>query len=286
VDAYGLVLDRAVVVEKALGLRAAVRPRPQLGSEAARRQRHEARHHLADRVAAVFLAQRREPLDAEPRTADLRAQITEHDLGDTAVVGDDRLDRLLDAGFGLEPHRRQQQPVVIDLARRRAGGARHQAADVGFVRQAHAEADQHALMEGGRHRDEVGRMRAAALVGIVGDEAFAPLESGRGIARKHGLHRLLVGGEMILQPAADDDHAAGGVGQAGGAVLRFTQDGGIAAVVERVFHGGGGLAQPARHHLGRDGIDGHGCSLASMTRVAVSSTVAIAPAGTKVVASN
>jgi hypothetical protein len=214
----------------------------------------------------------------------LRAQIAEHDLCDTTVVGDDRLDRLLDAGVGLEAHRRQQQAVVVDLARRCAGGARHQPADVGLVRQAHAEADEHALMESGRHRDEIGGVRAAASVGIIADEALAWLHAGGGIAREHSLDRLLVGGEVILQPAANDDHATGGIGQACGAVLRFPQDGRIAAVIERIFHGRGGLAQPARHHLGRNGIDGHGS--ASMTRVAPASTVAVCPPGTTVVASN
>src|SRR6185369_5300484 len=86
------------------------------------------------------------------------------------------------------------------------------------------------------------RMRAAALVGIIADEALARLQVGGRIAREHCLHRLLISGEMILQAAADDDDAAFGIGQAGGAVLRFPQDRGIAAVVERIFHGGGGLA--------------------------------------------
>src|SRR6187401_1543162 len=134
-------------------------------------------------------------------------------------------------------------------------------------------------------------MRAAALVGIIADEALARLQVGGRIAREHCLHRLLISGEMILQAAADDDDAAFGIGQAGGAVLRFPQDRGVAAVVERIFHGGGGLAQTARHHFGRDGIDGrciagHGCSPVSMIRVAVPSTVAICPPSTTVVASN
>ena len=75
------------------------------------------------------------------------------------------------------------------------------------------------LVESGGDRNEIGRVRAAALVGIIADEALARLQAGSRIAREHRLHRLLIGGEMILQPAADDDDAALGIGQAGGAVL-------------------------------------------------------------------
>ena len=105
------------MIEKALGLGAAIGPCAQLRGHTARGQCHEARHHLTNGVPAVFLAQRRQPLDAEPRAADLRPQIAEHHVGHPAVVGDDRFDRLLDAGLGLEAHRRQQQAIVIDLAR-------------------------------------------------------------------------------------------------------------------------------------------------------------------------
>ena len=87
------------------------------------------------------------------------------------------------------------------------------------MREAHAEAEQDALVESGGDRNEIGRVRAAALVGIIADEALARLQAGNRIAREHRLHRLLIGGEMILQPAADDDDSALGIGQAGGAVL-------------------------------------------------------------------
>ena len=56
---------------------------------------------------------------------------------------------------------------------------------------------------------------------------------------------------VIARLARDDlgvsQQLAGcGVGQPGGAVLRLAQDRRVAAVVERVFHGRGGFAQPAK----------------------------------------
>ena len=47
--------------------------------------------------SAVLVAQGGEPLGAEPRRADLAAQVADHDLGHAAVVAQDRLDLAVDA---------------------------------------------------------------------------------------------------------------------------------------------------------------------------------------------
>src|SRR5450759_2734629 len=100
---------------------------------------------------------------------------------------------------------------MIDLSRGCARGARYQAADIRFVRQAHAETNQDARLERRRYRDEIRHMRAATLVGIIRDEAFARIEARCRVAGEYRLHRLLIGGEMILQAAADDDDPALGI---------------------------------------------------------------------------
>ena len=211
-----------------------------------------------DDLGAVLGAELRQPLGAHPRTADLRAQIAEHHVGNAAVVADDRFDGVVDAGAGLKANRRQQQAVVKNLARGGARRSRHDAADIGFVGDADTEPDQRAVVERRRDRDHVGRMGIAGLIRIVDDEAVAGVQPPH-VALLHLAHRLLVGEQMVLQPAADDDHASVAVGQPGGAVLRFAQDRRIAAVVERVLHRRGDLAQAAADDLGGDRIDGHHC---------------------------
>ena len=155
------------------GFRRAVGPARKLRREPPRSQMQHARHDRQHAVAAVFLAQGRKPRGAEPRRADLPAQVADHQIGRAAVVANDVLDRAVDAIGGLVADRRQPQAVVIDLARRRARRARHQAADIGLVGDADAEADQLAAMKCRRHRDHVGHMRIAAEIGIVDDETIA-----------------------------------------------------------------------------------------------------------------
>ena len=76
-----------------------------------------------------------------------------------------------------------------DLARRSAGGAGHQAADIGLVGDAGAEGDDSPRMKDRRDHHDVGHVRVAGLVGIVGDEAVAVAHLGTRVARAHALDR-------------------------------------------------------------------------------------------------
>ena len=175
---------------------------------------------------------------------------------------------------------------MIDLPRHGAGGARHKAADVGLVGEADPKADQHALMEGGRDGAEIRRMGRAGFIGIVANETVAGLEALRGVALQQRLHPLLIGGAMILQAPAQHDHASLGVREPRRPVLRLPQDRRIAAVVERIFHGGGGLAQAAGDDFRGDGIDGRHHLPSLISSVPVSCTSRIWPASRTVVESN
>ena len=73
----------------------------------------------------------------------------------------------------LVAHGRQVQALVEDLARLAGAASRHRAADVALVRDRAAEAEQLAADEDRRDHRNVGRVRAAALIGVVDDEGVA-----------------------------------------------------------------------------------------------------------------
>ena len=73
----------------------------------------------------------------------------------------------------LIAHRRQMQAFVEDLARLARAASRHRAADVALVRDRAAEAEQRAADEHRRDHRHIGRMRAAALIGMVDQEGVA-----------------------------------------------------------------------------------------------------------------
>src|SRR5436190_20183360 len=141
-------------------------------------------------------------------------------------------------------------------------------------------------MERRRDRAIVRSVRHAALVGVIADKTVTWPQRVDRIARQHRLHRLLVGGVVELDAAAQNDDAAVLVGQARRAVLRFAQDRRITAVIQRMLHGGGRLAQAACDHFDGDRIDVHAPPRSSMTSVPVASTVTVWPASTTVVESN
>jgi hypothetical protein len=120
-DTNRSVPDGAVVVEESLGLALAIHPRPDLKRDATRCEINEHINDFAHGVPTVFVAKSGKPLDTDAGAAHLCPKIAEHHLRNAAVVGDDRLDNLIESGLVAEPDRRQQEPVVVDLSRSGAG---------------------------------------------------------------------------------------------------------------------------------------------------------------------
>ena len=75
----------------------AVGPARKLGAHPRRRALEQACHRRAQGFGAILVAQRAQPFGAEPRAADLAAQIADDHLGHPAVVAQDRLDLAIDA---------------------------------------------------------------------------------------------------------------------------------------------------------------------------------------------
>src|SRR5262249_1760661 len=90
---------------------------------------------------------------------------------------------------------------------------------------------------------------------------------------------------VVWQPAAHHDASAVRIAEARRAVMRLAQDRRITAVEERVRHCGGGFADAADDHLGRDGVELHRAS-SVIRRLPKSSTVRAWPGSTTVVESH
>ena len=160
----------------------------------------------------------------------------------------------------LVAHRRQVQALVEHLARLAGAASRHRAADVALVRDRSAEAEQLAVDEHRAQHAHVGRVRAAAVIGMVDQEGVA---LGDVVAELRD-HRAAAGREradMQRQHHMLRDHFALGVHQRAGGILRFAHDGGEAGAEQRVLHLPHDAGEARLHHFKIDGVDVHGCTL-------------------------
>ena len=200
---------------------------------------------------AVFLGQPHHALHAAPVGRDLRAHIAQP-LRRRADIGeDDRFHIRVRLAVAIEPHRRQAQPLAVDLGDRAVAAGRG-AADIGPMRAHAAEAQQLAAMEGGHHDVHIGQVRAAAI-GVVVDEdvAFGHIGEGSGDAADGIGH----GAQMDRQIRPLRHHLPGGVEQAAGIIPGHLQQRRIGGFGEDDLHLLGGRDQGVLHHLEAGGVD-------------------------------
>ena len=234
-DAHRLVQIDAVVVDEALGLEAAVDP---FGDGASHLHFGKLEQPLeaGERIRLAELGdQLAHALLAEPARADLAADVAEHELRRAAVGGDDLLD--LDAALAAAviAHGGKMQAFVEGLARLARARAGHGAADIALVRDRAAEADQLALDEDRRDHRHVGRVRTAALVGVIDQIGVAVFD----VAAIGLDHRAAAGGERAHVQRQHDmlrDHVAARVHDGAGGILGFAHDGREAGAEQRVLH--------------------------------------------------
>ena len=119
-------------------------------------------------VAAVFGAERGHALHAEAVGGHLRAQVGQSFARHLAVQQDQFLDVTLQFVAAIQPHRRDAQALLVDMRMAAIG-------EVGVVRQVDRPGDHAAVDEDRLGHDDVGQVRAAALIGVVADEHVARL---------------------------------------------------------------------------------------------------------------
>ena len=215
---------------------------------------------------AVAVDQLAEPSLTEPVGGDLRPEVAPA-LVRQGEVGEEQLHHVLPHAPGLdEADRRDPEALVPD-------GADLLGAAVGVVRDVGHEAEQRAAREDRAHQVDVGQVRAAARVGIVGDEDVARGQCLDRIAREDLADDAQQRAEVHRDVLGLGDDLAVGVEDRGRAVLALLDVGGIGGLDQRGAHlfrdGEEGRADHLERHAVHAGLP---CS--RMTRKPRSSTIA------------
>ena len=127
------------------------------------------------------------------------------------------------------------QAFVESLARLARAASGHRAADIALVRDRAAEAEELAADEDRRDHRHIGRVRAAALIGMVDQEGVA-LGDGVAVIGEHRGAAGRKGADMQRQHDVLGDDVALRVHQRAGGILRLAHDGGKAGAEQRVLH--------------------------------------------------
>ncbi len=235
VDAHRPLQLDAVIVDKPLGLVASVLPVRDGALHPRLRRFEQPVVAGADLCRAVLRHQRDQSLFAEPIGTELAADVAEHQFRRAAVGGDDALQIGVWNVSALVAHRRNLQAFVENLARLAGTASRHGTANVALMRDAAAEAEQAAVDEDRRDHGDVGRMGAAALVGMI-DQKGVALRNGVAERAEHGGAAGRERPDMERQHHVLGDHLAPRVHQCTGCILGLAHDGGETGAKQRVLH--------------------------------------------------
>ncbi len=229
-----------------------------------------------------------QPPFAEPVGAELAANVAEHQFGGTAVGGDDARDVVVGHVARFISHGRKVQALVEDFPRLAGAASRHRSANVALVGNAAAKAEQRAIDEHGRNDGDVGRVRAAAVIGVIDQKGVAFRD---GVAKCFE-HRAAAGrkcSDMQRQHDMLGDDIAVAVHQGAGGILGFADDRRETGAEQRILHFLDDAAQTGLDDFEVDSIDGSAWGHAAssvMTMFFHSSTRALWPGHTTVVQSN
>jgi hypothetical protein len=177
------------------------------------------------------------------------------------------------------------QALVENLARLARAAAWHRAADIAFVRDRAAEAEQRAADEHRRDHRHIRRMRAAALIGMI-DQEGVTFGDGVAIGLEHRGAARRKRADMQRQHDVLGDYVALRIHQRAGGILRLAHDGGEAGAEQRVLHLLHDTGETRLDDFKIDGVDGHRHFSSITIKFFHSSTRATWPAQMTVVQSN
>ncbi len=219
VDAHGPAEVHTVVVEEALGLDGGPRPGRKLRPRALGRLLEQALHPAEHRPAAVAAAQLLEALRASPARRELRLEVARRRVG-VPDVRPDQVPQAAAPATGLdEEHRREDQPLLVELGVLGVLRAGRGPADVDVVGDRARVADQPAAHVNRGEDLEVGQVRAAQ-VGVVGQRGVARPERAEGVEHpgERELHQPELGRDhlrvgdhptaSVEEPAREVEHLA------------------------------------------------------------------------------
>ena len=160
----------------------------------------------------------------------------------------------IDLSAAHDAHRRNAQPLLKDGLAHRRLAARHHAADIGVVRDVGDVGDDAVVDEDGRDHVDIGQVRAAAVVRIVGDEHVARRDVFQGKARANLVDRADHRAEVDRHALRERDDLPGRIEDRRGAVRALLDVGRKRGAHERRAHLLCGRQEMTGHHLGLDRV--------------------------------
>lgn len=240
-------------------------------------------HRRLDLVRAVALAELLHAQDADGVGRELRVEVADGEIGHAHIGGDEPLERAaVPVALEAVAAGRNAQALLIDVAGMDVE-ARRAAAEVEMMCDRRPEAHDPARNEDRREDEDVGDV-LAALEWIVIDQEVAFLQRLDGVPLQAGAQRLADRPELHWDELGLRHRVAEAVHQAGRAVARLAQDGGVGRADQLYPH----LARARDQRLANygivDGIESGRHEALRSIRLSAVSRVAVQPPGTQVVA--
>ncbi len=199
-------------------------------------------------IPAIFAAQRLHAQHAEAVRGHLRAQVRQPFARNLAVQQDQLLHILLQLPGPVQPDRRDPQPLLENMGVAAVG-------KIGVVGGVDRPGDNLAVDEDRFGEDEIGKMGAAALVGIVADENVAGPDVLDRVALEDMRQHVDETAEVHRDVLSLAERVACGIEQCRRAVAAFLDVGGIAGSHQRLAHFLGDGRQRRPDDLDGDRID-------------------------------
>ena len=157
-----------------------------------------------------------------------------------------------------DAHHRDPQPLLIDAGAVRALAAGHATADVGVMGEVRDKCHEVAVVKDRAHQRDVGKMRAAADIGIVGHEAVAGREGVAGKLDRQLLHQPHERAEVDRSDGGQGDQVPAGVEYADRTIPALANVRRVRRADQGREHLVGDGHEPAPDDLDGDGVGGAG----------------------------
>jgi hypothetical protein len=171
---------------------------------------------------------------AQAAGCDLGIVVAAPFLGDTGVQKQDLEQVLVQLALLVQSYHRDAQSLLVDLRHAAGHRARRHAADVGVMGDVADEAEQFALDEHRLGEVDVGQVRPAGHVRIVGDEHVAFANLRRGVLGEERVHQPGHRGKMDGQGHLGlGDQATIAIADGGGMIMALLDVGRVGTLHQR-----------------------------------------------------
>ena len=253
-DADRLRVD-AVIVEEILEIVFPVRDAADHGAHGALRPVEDAGAGLGQCRGADAVGELADVRLPHRQRGQLRLQVAPEHVGPADVLLHHRQQVVIEGARLDQLQRRDAQPLLEDLGRRRGIGAGRHAAHVEMMAERADDGDAAPLGEDRAEGQDVGDVLAAAI-GIVGDDDIAILPAlQRQVVAQHGAQARAHRVQVLRDARRLRDIVAMRVEDRRGIIQQLAHDGGAAGAPDGDIHLGGGGGQGVAQDFQRDRVE-------------------------------